>query len=129
MKCTDLRLNLKLILDSTSVGKFNELVIMITEAVALLGRTSFELSQLQCEDIKLHLHKDCFDLCSANVPMTERLFGDTLQTQLTHIRVSKTTSTFNHSFSRNTSPSYFTLARTVPINNRRSKTLCLPTTR
>lgn len=62
-------------------------MIIITEAVALLGGTSFELSQLQCEDIKLHLHKDYFDLCSANVPVTEQLFGYTLPTQLAHIRV------------------------------------------
>ena len=101
VKSTDLLLNLKAKVDSTFAGKFNELVVMTTDAIALLGHASFELSQLRREDIKPHLHKDYGDLCSANVPVTEHLFGDELQTQLTDIRatnkISNTTSTSNHS--------------------------------
>ena len=74
---------------------------MTTFATALLGHASFELSKVRREDIKPHLHKDCGDLCSANMPVTEHLFGDNLQTQLTHIRatykISNTTGTSNHS--------------------------------
>ena len=74
---------------------------MTTDAIALLGHVSFELSQLHREDIKPYLHKNYGDLCSANVPVTEHLFGDELQTQLNHIRntnkISNTTSTSNHS--------------------------------
>ena len=101
VKSTDALLELKAKVDSTFAGKFNELVVMTTDAIALLGHASFELSQLRREDIMPHLHKDYGDLCSANMPVTEHLFGDELQTQLTHIRatnkISNTTSPSNHS--------------------------------
>lgn len=58
---------------------------MTTDAIALLGHASFELSQIRREEIKPNLHKDYGDLCSANVPVIELLFGDEMQTQLTHI--------------------------------------------
>lgn len=56
VKSTDLLLNLKAKFDSTFAGKFNELVVMTTDAIALLGHASFELSQLRWEDNKPHLH-------------------------------------------------------------------------
>ena len=86
VKSTDLLLKLKAKVDSTFAEEFKELVVMTTDAIALLGHASFELSQIRREDIKPNLHKDYGDLCSANVPVTELLFGDELQTQLTHIR-------------------------------------------
>ena len=96
VKSTDLLLKLKAKVDSTFAEEFKELVVMTTDAIALLGHASFELSQIRREDIKPNLHKDYGDLCSANVPVTELLFGDELQTQLTHIRttnkISSTTS-------------------------------------
>ena len=96
VKSTDLLLKLKAKVDSTFAEEFKELVVMTTDAMALLGHASFELSQIRREDIKPNLHKDYGDLCSANVPVTELLFGDELQTQLTHIRatnkISSTTS-------------------------------------
>ena len=79
MKSIDALLDLKVKVDSTFAGKFNELVVMNTDAIALLGHATFELSQLRREDIKPHLHKDYGDLCSANMPVTEHLFGDELQ--------------------------------------------------
>ena len=66
--------------------ELNGLMVLTTDAIALLGHCSFEVSQLRCDDIKPNLHKDYGDLCPANVPVTELLFGDELQTQLTHIR-------------------------------------------
>lgn len=60
---------------------------MTTAAIALPGQASFELSPIRHKDIKAKLHKDYGGLCSANVPVTELVFGDELQTQLNHIRV------------------------------------------
>ena len=98
MKSTDALLDLKAKIDSTFAGKFNELVVMTTDAIALLGHASFELSPLRQEDSKPHLHKDYGDLCCANMLVTEHLFGDELQT---HIRatnkISNTMSPSNHS--------------------------------
>jgi len=96
VKSTEMLLQLKAKVDSSFAEEFKELVVMTTDAIALLGHASFELSQIRREEIKPNLHKDYGDLCSANVPVTELLFGDELQTQLTHIRatnkISSTTS-------------------------------------
>ena len=109
---------------------------MNTDAIALSGHASFELSQLRREDIKPHLHKDYGDLCSATVPVTEHLFGDELQTQLTHIRATNKTgntmSTSNRSrrtyygqnFGQN-GPKQHTrpfLSRATPTQRRQQKT-------
>ena len=48
-------------------------------------RASRLFSFVDREDIKPQLNKEYGDLCSANVPVTEWLFGDDLQTKLTHI--------------------------------------------
>ena len=53
VKSTDALLDLKAQVDSTFAGKFNELVVMTTDAIALLGHASIELSQLRREDIKV----------------------------------------------------------------------------
>lgn len=74
MKSTDLLLKLKAKVDSTFAKEFKELVVMTTDAIALLGHASFELSQIRCEDIKPNLHKDYGDLCSANVPPPRRTY-------------------------------------------------------
>ena len=95
-KVGEMQLKLKAKVDSSLAEEFKELIVMTTDAIALLGHASFELSQIRREEIKPNLHKDYADLCSANVPVTELLFGDELQTQLTHIRatnkISSTTS-------------------------------------
>ena len=63
----------------------DELVRMNTDALALLGHVCFEITQRRRESIKPSLHKDYAMLCSYNVPVTSLLFGDDLQTELTHI--------------------------------------------
>lgn len=113
VKSTDLLISLKVKADSSLAEMFNELVVMTTDAVALLGHASFDLSQLPRENIWPHLHKDYGDLCSSSVLVTELLFGDELQTQLTHIRatkkISNTAGSSSHSrrpyFGHNTSQS------------------------
>lgn len=61
---------------------------MNTDVIALLGHVSFALSQRRRETIRPHLHKDYAALCSSTMPETNLLFGDELQTQLSHIRAS-----------------------------------------
>ena len=84
VKSTEMLLKLKAKVDSSFAEEFKELVVMTTDAIALLGHASFELSQIRREEIKPNLHKDYGDACSANVPVADLLFGDEL-TQLTHI--------------------------------------------
>ena len=64
----------------------DDLVRMNTDALALLGHVCFEITQRRRESIKPSLHKDYAMLCSSTVPVTSLLFGDDLQTELTHIR-------------------------------------------
>ena len=71
--------------DSSSLS-IDDLVRMNTDALALLGHVCFEITQRRRESIKPSLHKDYAMLCSSNVPVTSLLFGDDLQTELTHIR-------------------------------------------
>lgn len=52
VKSTYLLLYLMAKVDSSLAKTFNERVVMATDAVALLGHASFELSQLCREDIK-----------------------------------------------------------------------------
>lgn len=58
---------------------------MNTDALALLGHVCFEITQRRRESIKPSLHKDYAMLCSSNVPVTNLLFGDDIQTELTLI--------------------------------------------
>lgn len=86
MKSTDTMLKLKAKVSHDVAKELNNLVLMTTDSLQLLGHASSELSQVRKDEIKPHLHKDYGDLCSANVPVTHLLFGDELQTQLTNIR-------------------------------------------
>ena len=61
---------------------------MNTDALALLGYISFEVSQRRRDVIRPTLHKDYATLCASHVPITTLLFGDELQTQLNHIGAS-----------------------------------------
>ena len=61
---------------------------MNTDALALLGHISFEVSQRRRDVIRPTLHKDYATLCASHVPITTLLFGDELQTQLNHIGAS-----------------------------------------
>ena len=83
----------------SSKSYIDDLVRMKTDAIALLGHVSFEISQRRRESIRPHLHKDYAALSSATMPVTNFLFGDELQAQLSHIRASNkignTTSTTN----------------------------------
>ena len=64
------------------------MIRMNTDALALLGHISFEVSQRRRDVIRPTLHKDYATLCASHVPITTLLFGDELQTQLNHIRAS-----------------------------------------
>ena len=66
--------------------KIDYLVRMSTDAVALISHASHEIAQRRREIIKPHLHRDYIELSSQEVPVTSLLFGDELQTELTHIR-------------------------------------------
>ena len=96
VKSTDLLLKAKA---DSSKSYIDDLVRMNTDAIALLGHVSFENSQRRRESIRPHLHKDYAALCSSTMPVTNFLFGDELQAQLSHIRASNkignTTSTTN----------------------------------
>jgi len=69
---------------SDSRCSLDDPVRMNIDALALLGHAAHELTQRRRESIKPHLHKDYSTLCSATVPVTKFLFGDDLQTELTH---------------------------------------------
>ncbi|XP_068757998.1 uncharacterized protein [Montipora capricornis] len=60
----------------------DNMVRMNTDALALLGHVSFEISQRRRDAIRPTLHKDYATLCASHVPITNFLFGDELQTQL-----------------------------------------------
>ena len=96
VKSTDLLLKAKA---DSSKSYIDDLVRMNTDAIALLGHVSFEISQRRRESIRPHLHKDYAALRSSTMPVTNLLFGDELQAQLSHIRASNkignTTSTTN----------------------------------
>ena len=64
------------------------IIRMNTDALALLGHISFEISQRRRDVIRPTLNKDYSTLCASHVPITTMLFGDELQTQLNHIRAS-----------------------------------------
>ena len=64
------------------------MIRMNTDAMALLGHISFEISQRRRDVIRPTLNKDYATLCDSHVPITTMLFGDELQTQLNHIRAS-----------------------------------------
>ncbi|CAB4027112.1 Hypothetical predicted protein [Paramuricea clavata] len=70
--------------------QIDDLVRMNTDAVALVSHASHELAQRRREIIKPHLHRDCIELCSQEVPVTSLLFGDDLQIELTRIRATCT---------------------------------------
>ena len=94
----------------------DNMVRMNTDALALLGHVSFELSQRRRDAIRPTLHKDYATLCTSHVPITNFLFGDELQTQLNHIRasnkISSTASPSNSAFKRSYGKSH------APGNNQ-----------
>ena len=74
-------LNLSAKADKSLACELHNLLVRATDAMQLLGHASFEIVQLGREDIKPQLNKEYGDICSANVPVTEWLFGDDLQTK------------------------------------------------
>ncbi|CAB4016913.1 Hypothetical predicted protein [Paramuricea clavata] len=69
-----------------SKPEYRELITLNTDALALLGHASCEMSQRRRETLKPHLNKEYTTLCASHVPVTSLLFGDDLQGQLTNIR-------------------------------------------
>ena len=94
----------------------DNMVRMNTDALALLGHVSFEISQRRRDAIRPTLHKDYATLCASHVPITNFLFGDELQTQLNHIRasnkISSTASPSNSAYKRSYGKSH------TPGNNK-----------
>ena len=82
-KSTDKRLSLY---QKDSKPEYRELITINTDALALLGHASCEMSQRRRETLKPHLNKEYTTLCASHVPVTSLLFGDDLQGQLTNIR-------------------------------------------
>ena len=78
-----------------NLPEVDKILKLNTDALALLGHTSCELSLRRRDAIKPNLHKDYGSLCASHVPVTSFLFGDNLQTRLNDIRasnkISKTT--------------------------------------
>ena len=83
VKATDMLLKAK---SDPKRLQIDDLVRMSTDAVALISHASHELAQRRRELIKPHRHRDYIELCSHEVPVTNLLFGDDLQTELTRIR-------------------------------------------
>ena len=105
VKSTDLLLKLKTKVDREIAKELNNLVVETTDSLQLLGHASYEISQVRGDEIKPNLHtEDYGDLCSSNIPVTELLFGDELQTLLTHVRaankIGSTASKSSHSQKR-----------------------------
>ena len=69
-----------------SRSEIKALITLNTDAMALLGHASCDLSQRRRETLKPHLNKEYATLCASHVPITSFLFGDDLQAQLTSIR-------------------------------------------
>ena len=61
------------------------IIRMNTDAIAIMGHTTYNLAQRRRDVIRPVLNKDYATLCASRVPVTSFLFGDELQTQLTHI--------------------------------------------
>ena len=78
---------------SDSNVSLDDPVRMNIDALAVLGHAAHELTQRRRESIKPDLHKDYSTLCSSTVPVTKFLFGDDLQTELTHIKATSKTGT------------------------------------
>ena len=58
------------------------------DALTLLGNLHIDLSLHRRELIKPHLKRECGALCSTRTPITNFLFGDDLQEQLSNITAS-----------------------------------------
>ena len=67
-------------------SEIKALITFNTDAMALLGHASCDLSQRRRETPKPHLNKEYANLCASHPPITSFLFGDDLQAQLTSIR-------------------------------------------
>ena len=67
-------------------SEIKALITFNTDAMALLGHASCDLSQRGRETLKPHLNKEYATLCASHVPITSFLFGDDLQAQLNSIR-------------------------------------------
>jgi hypothetical protein len=64
----------------------NSLVRMNTDALALMSHMSYDLSVRRRDNIRPHLNKGYLGLCSPSGPITDSLFGNDLQTELTRIK-------------------------------------------
>ena len=64
------------------------IIRMNMDAIAIMGHTTYNLAQRRRDVIRPTINKDYATLCASHVPVTSFLFGDELQTQLTHNRAS-----------------------------------------
>ena len=88
---TDSLLNLRTKLtgsDTEHVKIVNQIVTGNADALALLGHLNLDLSLHRRELIKPNLKREYSALCSKRNPVSDFLFGDDLQGQLTSITAS-----------------------------------------
>ena len=74
--------------NSNSTSNLEELLTFNTDAVALLGHSNQSLSQHHRDLIRPCLNKEYSALCSPHIPITGKLYGDELQSQLNSIKAS-----------------------------------------
>jgi hypothetical protein len=74
-------------------GDMEELLKLNTDALALIGHSNQDLSQHRRDANRPHVNKQYASLCAPRVPITGKLFGDELQSQLNNIKVSNKIST------------------------------------
>ena len=88
---TDSQLELRTTLsksDTEQQKTVGELVSGNADALALLGHLNIDLSVHRRELIKPHLKREYGALCSTRTPITDFVFGDDLQSQLSSITAS-----------------------------------------
>ena len=73
------------------------IIRMNMDAIAIMGHTTYNLAQRRRDVIRPTLNKDYATLCASHAPVTSFLFGDELQTQLTHISHSSIQQNKKHS--------------------------------
>jgi hypothetical protein len=106
-KMTDslLELRTKLSKSDTEQQKtLGELVSGNADALALLGHLNIDLSLHRRELIKPHLKREYGALCSTRTPITDFIFGDDLQSQLSSITASNKTGQTTGTFGSGATP-------------------------
>ena len=74
--------------NSNITSNLEELLTFSTDAIALFGQSNQNLSQHCCDLIRPSLNKEYSALRLPHIPITGKLFGDELQSQLNSIKAS-----------------------------------------